>query len=82
MTSKKLKPCPFCGNDAADISTVRECEMCMNVEDCPEYQHTDECHLYFAICNVHKGGCGASGAIKNTPEAAAEWWNQRRGEQP
>ncbi len=57
-----LKPCPFCGKEAADI-------------------HTDDCRYYFVICNIHKNGCGASGAIKYSPEEAAEWWNKRGGEQ-
>ena len=76
-----LIPCPFCGKSVAETTSVLDCELCANFEDeemCPNYEScgSDGCgHL--VVCNVHKGGCGASTGWYKTIEEAITAWNRR-----
>lgn len=77
---EKLKPCPFCGNSVAEHTTLQDCEMCANFEDeemCPNFEACGYGH--FIVCNVNKGGCGASTGWYQTIEEAVKAWNTRKG---
>ena len=76
-----LKPCPFCGMNVAEPTSLLECELCANFEDdelCPNYDScgSDGCG-HFVACNVNKGGCGASTGWYQTVEEAINAWNRR-----
>lgn len=85
MSEIKLLPCPFCGKSAVVMSDVADCEMCGNFEsdECPEYRkpEKDGC-MQIVVCDVGKGGCGASGGWRLGREAAAEVWNRRAANTP
>ena len=57
------------------------------LKSCPfcRKKHTAEianCEPYkTVVCNVNKGGCGASGGYYPTESEAIEAWNRRAGEQ-
>lgn len=78
----ELKLCPFCGKQTTPVfSTVQDCEMCANFEDerCPEcYENNgnDGC-IHFVVCDVNRGGCGASTGWYIDKESALEAWNRR-----
>lgn len=80
----KMMPCPFCGADAAKISTAMQLEECAMFEskDCPAKQAGDsgDCEFKTVVCDVHKGGCGATCGFWPTEEEAIRRWN-RRGEE-
>lgn len=69
---KKLKPCPFCGNKKAveiiDSADTEEVDFF-----CVEKVESD----YHIICNVSKGGCGASSGYADTKDEAIKAWNRR-----
>lgn len=74
----ELMSCPFCGKNVAEPTNIQNCEMCANFEDedmCPNYE---ECgYGHFIVCNVNKGGCGAStGWYKTVDEALAAWYRR------
>lgn len=79
----KLMPCPFCGADAAKISTAMQLEECAMYEskDCPAQQaaDTDSCSYKTVVCDINKGGCGATSGFMPTEEEAVRAWNQRGG---
>jgi len=67
-----LKACPFCGrDDCIEVVSGAEIDEC---EDEFSYPHS-EC--YTAVCNVHKGGCGADAGYTDTREKALIKWNTR-----
>ena len=68
---KELKPCPFCGGENIEISTCKELEDCANFEECQSIG------FYSIVCNINKGGCGASSGYYPTVEEAIEAWNRR-----
>ncbi len=74
----ELKPCPFCNKSVAEFETRKEAEDCKHFEDdvCPAYE-PDECNGYHIVCNVLKGGCGASTGYAWNKERAIELWNWR-----
>jgi len=77
---EKIKPCPFCGKDVAELSDVKECEDCANFENedaCPAYEEMEPCPWHFVVCSHYRGGCGASGGWELTEEKAIEAWNRR-----
>lgn len=77
----ELKPCPFCGKSAATFSNVQDCELCAKFEDencpaCYENSGNDGC-IHFVVCDVNKGGCGASTGWYIDKGFALEAWNRR-----
>jgi len=77
----ELMPCPFCGADAAKISTAMQLEECAMFEekDCPARTaaDTDDCGYKTVVCDVNKGGCGAACGFWPTEEEAIRRWNRR-----
>lgn len=75
----ELDRCPFCGRRKAVFSDVQDCELCSNFEDevCPAYEPGTDCGVRFVVCDMSKGGCGASTGWFRTKEAAAIAWNRR-----
>ena len=67
----ELKPCPFCGKtNPLEISTsadITECEKCLE----------DTSNFVTVICNVNKGGCGATCGYHPKVKQAIKEWNQR-----
>lgn len=73
-----LAVCPFCGKSVAEFATMKELEDCKHFEDdvCPACE-IDECTGMRIVCNVLKGGCGASTGFAWSKERAIELWNRR-----
>ena len=85
MSEIKLRPCPMCGKDVAEITNAHNLENCANFEseDCPceHYEDTGECAYYSVVCDFTKGGCGCTGGFRITLEEAVKAWNRRIYEQ-
>lgn len=81
MGEIKLKLCPMCGKDVAEITNAHDLENCANfdAEDCPceHYIDAGRCAYYTIVCDFTKGGCGCARGFCITPEEAAEAWNRR-----
>lgn len=81
----KLMPCPFCGADAAKISTAMQLEECAMAEseECPARKDADaaKCGYKTVVCDVNKGGCGAASGFMPTEEEAVRAWNRRGKEE-
>lgn len=81
----KPKPCPFCGADAAKISTAMQLEECAMAEseECPARKDADaaKCGYKTVVCDVNKGGCGAASGFMPTEEEAVRAWNRRGKEE-
>lgn len=77
----KLEECPFCGADVAEMLDAHDLEECGNFEDercpCEWYENVGKCKLHTVVCNINKGGCGASSGYFETEERAAKAWNSR-----
>ena len=73
----ELKPCPFCGQTVAELSSVCDDEICGNFEDeelCPAYEPGGSCGGVYIVCNKCKGGCGSStGWYRNRTDAVIAW---------
>lgn len=70
-TYTEIKHCPFCGKNAASISTAKGMEECENFERCID------CAYVTVVCDFNKGGCGASSGYRCTEEEAILAWNER-----
>lgn len=75
MSAPALKPCPWCnGHETVEVDLVAE------ITDCDQCREELE-DAFGVVCNVHKGGCGASGpagAYRNASrEQAIAAWNRR-----
>ena len=85
MGEIKLNPCPFCGNRNLEFIDMHGLEECGNFDTdicpCNEYDSEAHCAYISVVCNVQKGGCGASSGYYLTKEEAAEAWSRRAGEQ-
>lgn len=80
--NEELKPCPFCGGNMVEVTNAHDLEECANFEDevCPcERYETVDCSYFTVLCNMNKGGCGATSGYYETKEKAIAAWN-RRGE--
>ncbi len=83
MNLMKIKSCPFCGKDVAEIVTAAELEDCLYFEcreKCPRWnplRDTIDCNLYCVVCNAIRGGCGVSTTYFDSEEKAIETWNRR-----
>lgn len=76
----KLLPCPFCGADVAEIQTAKESWECRHFENedgCPAFEWDTECRTKRIVCNVLRGGCGASTGYAPSLEKTIEKWNRR-----
>ena len=77
----KLKSCPFCGANAAELTNAHNLEECANFEDencpCEQYEDCGACGYYTVVCNANNGGCGAASGYFPTEELAISAWNHR-----
>jgi len=69
--SEELKPCPLCGLKVATVTTCADLEECENFETC------EDSGFHIVVCDVNKGGCGASSGYRKTYDEAIEAWNWR-----
>ncbi len=79
-TKIELMPCPYCGKDAAEFATAQEMEDCTYFEDetkCPAFKPFEGCTCNKIVCNVQRGGCGASTGYAWDKIQAAMKWNKR-----
>lgn len=73
---EKLKSCPFCGKSVAEIDDAKELGGCPYYDDCDQAEY-EQCEMHSVVCNVHRGGCGASSGYFFTAEEAISAWNRR-----
>jgi Lar family restriction alleviation protein len=68
-----IKPCPHCGG------TNIECLSNYEIEEYEQEDINSDPHgvSYTVVCNVRKGGCGATGGFADSKEDAIEKWNCR-----
>lgn len=79
----KLSPCPFCGAETAPtLMTAQETESCahFDYESCPCFDTDRECPVALVVCDMTKGGCGASSGFRMSKGEAVRDWNQRAAE--
>lgn len=78
----ELKPCPFCGKTVAGFASAKEEEDCKFFEDserCEAFVYNG-CPCIKIVCNMQKGGCGASTGYCWSQADAIEKWNKRHSE--
>ena len=68
---KNLKKCPFCGGEHIEIDSCNGLEACENFEECGDAGYTA------IVCDVTKGGCGASSGYFRSQDDAINAWNRR-----
>ncbi|MGN0444222.1 MAG: hypothetical protein ACI4F5_06380 [Acutalibacteraceae bacterium] len=70
----------FAEKKVAVMTDAHDLEECSNFDydNCPcnEYEPSP-CELITVVCNVNKGGCGASSGYYPTKKEAIEAWNRR-----
>lgn len=71
-----LRPCPFCGESVAEIEDAKNLEGCPCFDDCDHAEY-EQCEMHAVVCDVHKGGCGASSGYFVAVEDAVDAWNRR-----
>lgn len=80
MNNIKLIPCPFCGwgktVEFTDVLEMESCKKALDKDCCCDYE-PNGCSMVAVVCNVHKGGCGASSGYAGSYEEAAKKWNSR-----
>ncbi len=64
----KIKSCPFCGHNTAPVIVWAS-------EDAP--LGSNDTDQVYVVCNIHEGGCGATGGYKDTEKQAIQNWNRR-----
>lgn len=62
---KRLKPCPFCNNDAPILMTYIKGEGWRN--------------QFYVLCDDDEGGCGAVSGYYHYSDEAVDKWNRRVG---
>lgn len=73
-------PCPFCGEEVAEVTNARELEECTKFEseECECFEdNMNPCRLFTVVCNYHKGGCGCTSGWFTNREQAIKRWNER-----
>lgn len=78
VLEEKLKPCPFCGNNKVHIATSSEMNNCSERGGYNE-STMEEIPTVTVVCNVNKGGCGATGGYSRIRKEAIKKWNARKG---
>lgn len=73
--SEKLKKCPFCEKEVADIAN------CIELEDCANFEECGNSGWVCVVCNANKGGCGATGGYADSEEKAILKWNTRASDE-
>lgn len=80
MNNIKLIPCPFCGwgktVEFTDALEMESCKKALDKDCCCDYE-PNGCQMVAVVCNVNKGGCGASSGYAGSYEEAAKKWNSR-----
>ena len=80
MNNIKLIPCPFCGKvkplEFSDAAEFEDCKKALDTDCCCDYE-PNGCSMVAVVCNVNKGGCGASSGYARSYEKAAKKWNAR-----
>lgn len=65
IMTRKLKPCPFCGNESSP--------RLVTIEGKDGWRDR-----YFVLCDYEEGGCGAGGGYRHYKEDAIYAWNERK----
>lgn len=82
MNKPKLIPCPFCGKvETVEYTNAGECGACAKASldnTCCDFE-PEGCSMVAVVCNVNRGGCGASSGYAFSFEGAAKKWNARAG---
>ena len=74
----KINPCPFCGNARATVVTsCIDLETCGCFESCSNRIDDIEGIYLTVVCNVNKGGCGATSGFSLDKDDAISKWNGR-----
>lgn len=63
-----------------DVSHLQRCPHCgkQEVLEIVCDDETEDCSYFYSIvCNLNKGGCGASGGYRDSKKEAIETWNKR-----
>lgn len=75
-----ISPCPFCGSvKAPTVTTAQESEQCVHFESasCKCFELDAECEIAHVVCDMTKGGCGASSGYCLSKGEAVSKWNAR-----
>ena len=77
----EVSACPFCGSaKAPTVTTAMQSGQCVAFEiedDCPCFGLDEGCEVWLVVCDITKGGCGASSGYRLSEGEAANDWNKR-----
>lgn len=73
--TEKLKSCPYCKKEVANITN------CIELEDCANFEECGNSGWVCVVCNANKGGCGATGGYADSEEKAILKWNTRAADE-
>lgn len=81
MNKPELISCPFCGKKKCvqftNAADMENCAKALSGDCCCDYE-PEGCSMVAVVCNVNKGGCGASSGYAFGYEGAARKWNKRK----